>query len=1002
MSVRFASVAALLSGPLSGLLYGSIASAQVKPYIIFDFDTSGSMLQDSCGNGSPDATVECPGSDVSCATCNVQGCGNGIADDSKLWKVKKATTEVVSAYGEVTFGLARFHQTPAAFACKGGGWLGAAAICGGADMGVGDNAADILVDFADGNQRNILEWLDGTDNYPGTCPTTCPPATGCTLCPDCGGGCDKELRGTGGTPDAGSLFSVNAHIQSTKAADPEGSCRPYGVILLTDGADNCIGDPEDEAAVLCGNGVPVYSIGFGTCPLGCDDPCFNDCPGSTCPTSVTLPPDGCFTELTQPAACISDCTPGCQLFCQTNEIADLGCGPTCDTSSTGQTLCTGQPIVVDNENDLSLAMSDIIQSTILVELCNGLDDDCDGLTDEGFPVGEPCGLGICAGTLVCTADGTGTVCNGPPPAPAEVCNGLDDDCDGLTDEGFGQFCGCVPQAEVCNGLDDDCDGLTDEEFTPTPCGSDVGECSPGMTQCSGGTVTCVGEVPPSPEVCDCLDNNCDSVTDEMTTTCYDFPVGCDLLTGLCEGTCQIGTHTCTAATCPLFDACVGERGPEPEVCDNVDNDCDGITDDDDMGGTVCCGVGIERCNGVDDDCDNLTDESFPEDGLPCGSTTGECQPGTWACVNGMLDCQGEVGGTPEVCNGLDDDCDGSVDEDVPGVGAPCGDDTGQCEPGIQACVNGHYICVGAIGPTPEACDCQDNDCDGLMDSDPAEYPTIDCPGNGVCNLAFCQCVLPCGEGEFPCPGGYVPVRDDPNPGDCFCEPDVCVGVVCDPGSVCEERDGQGVCVSLCENVQCDAHEVCENGSCVDNSCQTMGCPQGQQCIDYHCVDNPCAGVTCQAGRFCDDGECCPSRCDPACAERELCHVADCQARCQPDPCFGVGCPEFQICQDGRCVPDPCVAVTCAPGEICCNGDCIGDPCLTFACAENEECVPAEACQERELCRPLGITVGHVEHVEAIGAGGCKCALGSGPQRMPAGAALLGLMALALTRRRRGP
>jgi len=88
-----------------------------------------------------------------------------------------------------------------------------------------------------------------------------------------------------------------------------------------------------------------------------------------------------------------------------------------------------------------------------IELCNGVDDNCDGQVDEGFDVGAPCYVGknACAtmGVKVCSADGLETECQPIAGAPAgtgvEICNGLDDDCDGIIDNGKG----LCPAGQIC-------------------------------------------------------------------------------------------------------------------------------------------------------------------------------------------------------------------------------------------------------------------------------------------------------------------------------------------------------------------------------------------------------------------------------------------------------------------------------------------------------------------------------------------------------------------------
>ncbi|MCK6572388.1 putative metal-binding motif-containing protein [Myxococcota bacterium] len=139
-----------------------------------------------------------------------------------------------------------------------------------------------------------------------------------------------------------------------------------------------------------------------------------------------------------------------------------------------------------------------------IEACNALDEDCDGVFDEGL--GErACGTGACRVSVPNCVDGRPAAC--APPAPqAETCNGLDDDCDGATDEGAGvTTCGvgacerradCVagaegactpgaPAAETCNALDDDCDGVVDNGFRAVVHGSSYGVLATHHDVCNG-------------------------------------------------------------------------------------------------------------------------------------------------------------------------------------------------------------------------------------------------------------------------------------------------------------------------------------------------------------------------------------------------------------------------------------------------------------------------------------------------------------------------------------
>ncbi len=168
-------------------------------------------------------------------------------------------------------------------------------------------------------------------------------------------------------------------------------------------------------------------------------------------------------------------------------------------------------------------------------------------------------------------------------------------------------------------------------YTGEPETRQTGECKDGIGVCENGTfVECDGEILPSDEYCDGLDNNCNGDVDDFV---LDENRG-DVC-GSAVGQCSLGSLECIDAEI----VCYGHRDPVPEACDGLDNDCDGLIDDMDPLG-YCY-------DGNDDDL-----------------YYGECHAGILVCIMGEEVCENQQLPSEEICDGLDNDCDGFTDEDL--------------------------------------------------------------------------------------------------------------------------------------------------------------------------------------------------------------------------------------------------------------------------------------------------------------------------------------------------
>jgi MYXO-CTERM domain-containing protein len=211
-------------------------------------------------------------------------------------------------------------------------------------------------------------------------------------------------------------------------------------------------------------------------------------------------------------------------------------------------------------------------------------------------------------------------------------------------------------------------------------------------------------------------------------------------------------------------------------------------------------------------------------GAPCDTGgKGICVNGTMQCQNGVLACVQQNEPVMESCNGLDDNCDGVVDEgDLCPTGKVC--DKGTC---VGKCGTGEFQCTGGLVCSDKGF-CIDPACKDKQ-----------CPGGTVCRAGICVA---------PCDGVVCPLGQE-------CRLDVCVdpcaGVKCDEGSVCDK----GICKDSCSCSGCDAGSTCTpSGLCVVDACASQNCGMGTVCQNGTCVD-ACTNAKCPTGQTCMQGQC---------------------------------------------------------------------------------------------------------------------------------------------------
>jgi len=442
------------------------------------------------------------------------------------------------------------------------------------------------------------------------------------------------------------------------------------------------------------------------------------------------------------------------------------------------------------------------------ELCDGIDNDCDGLLDDEDPdtVGSSSWYADIDGDGYGDPDAAVESCDPPSgtvadssdcddavamvnPAAAEVCDGVDNDCDGLLDDDDDSLVGAGSWY-----ADNDGDGFGDAADVTVSCEAPAGAVA-DSSDCDDGAAAVN---PDAVEVCDGVDNDCDGAVDDddsslvgATTWYADVDSdGYGDAASSSDACFQPSGFVADSTDCDDRDTTTSP-GAE-EICDGVDNDCDGLVDDDD---DSLVGAPIWY---ADVDVDGYGDLSSRS--VACSQPSGYVADAT-DCDD--LDSVANPGAS-ELCDGVDNDCNGDVDEpsavdastwytdaDGDGYGDPASTIVA-CDPPMRHVADSSDCddTVAALNPgASEVCDGLDNDCDGLVDDADDSlsgarswYLDADGDGYGDASVSTAACIAP---------SGYVASATDCDDSDPAVKPlafEVCDGVDNDCDGLVDDAD----------------------------------------------------------------------------------------------------------------------------------------------------------------------------------------------------------------------